>query len=463
MTSPSQYDIAVIGAGPGGYVAAIRAGQLGLKTAIIEEDELGGVCLNWGCIPSKSLLRNAEVVTLAKHGEEFGITFDNLHIDYSKAVDRSRTVVERLTKGVALLLRKNKVKQFKGRARLIGPHTLTVSPGGEDIKARNIIIATGARPRSIPPLPIDKDLVITSRQALEQRVLPASVVIVGAGAVGVEFASIYNAYGVQVTIVEMLPRVLPNEDEEVSRFLERYLSRKGIAIMTNSKVVGMTRDGAAATVHVEGPDGSAQVQCGSVLVAIGVQANIEDLGLEQAGVASDQGFITIDDNMATSTPGVYAIGDVTGKLLLAHAASAQGVHAVEHIAGLEPQSLSYQDMPKATYSNPQVASFGLTEQQARDQGHEVLVGKFPFLASSKAIASGHTEGFAKLVTDAKHGEILGGHIIGAEATELLAELSMTRLLEGTVSELGWMVHSHPTLSETLKEAALAARGGAIHI
>ena len=463
MASRSEYDVIVVGAGPGGYVAAIRAGQLGLKTAVVERDEIGGICLNWGCIPSKALLRNADVVTLVKHAGEFGITYDNLQVDYSKAIDRSRTVVTKITRGVAHLLRKNKVDHIKGEARFIDAHTLTVTPSEDVLQAKNIIIATGARARTIPPLPIDGEQVITSREALEQKDLPSSAVIVGGGAVGVEFASIYNAYGVNVTIVELLPRILPNEDEEISQQLERSLSKRGITLMTSTKVADMTPNGNRATLQVEGADGTTEVQCDKVLVAIGVQGNVEDLGLEKAGISTEGGFIQIDGGMATGVPGVYAIGDVTGKLLLAHVASAQGVFAVETIAGLEPPALSYQDMPKATYCSPQVASFGLTEREAREEGYDVKIGKFPFQASGKALTLGDTEGMIKLVTDAKYGEILGAHMIGAEVTELLAELSMTRMLEGTVTELGWMVHSHPTLSETLKEAALAARGQAIHI
>ena len=463
MASRLEYDIVVVGAGPGGYVAAIRAGQLGLKTAVVERDELGGICLNWGCIPSKALLRNADVVTLVKRAGEFGITYDNLQVDYSKAIDRSRTVVTKLTRGVAHLLRKNKVDHIKGEARFTGAHTLTVTPSEDVLQAKNIIIATGARPRTIPSLPIDGEQVITSREALEQKDLPPSAVIVGGGAVGVEFASVYNAYGVNVTIVEMLPHILPNEDEEISQQLERSLSRRGIALMTSSKVAGVTHNGNRTTLRVEGADGTAEVQCDKVLVAIGVQGNVENLGLEKAGISTEGGFIQIDAGMATGVPGVYAIGDVTGKLLLAHAASAQGVFAVDTIAGLDPPALSYQDMPKATYCSPQVASFGLTEREAREEGYDVKVGKFAFQASGKALTLGDTEGMIKLVTDAKYGEILGAHMIGAEVTELLAELSMTRMLEGTATELAWMVHAHPTLSETLKEAALAVRGQAIHV
>ena len=463
MDSSTEYDIAIIGSGPGGYVAAIRAAQLGLKTAIIERDELGGVCLNWGCIPSKALLRNAEIVSLFKRAHEFGITYENLEVDYSKAIDRSRSIVPKLTKGVEYLLRKNGVTHIKGEARFKDANTLIVKPKEDEILAKNVIVATGARPRMIPALPLDGDRVISSRQALERKDLPNSVVIVGGGAIGVEFASIYHAYDVKVTLVELQDRIVPLEDEEISHQLERSMSRKGITIMTNSKVEGMVDNVEHLIVSIDGSEGKTDLKCQQILVAVGVNGNVEGLGLEEIGVTIDKGFIQIDQHMATSVPNVYGIGDVTGKLLLAHSASTQGVHAVEKIAGLDPQPLSYLDMPKATYCDPQIASFGLTEAQARNEGHEIKIGKFPFQANGKALALSEPNGFVKLVTEANHGEILGAHIIGPEVTELLAELSMTKMLEGTIDELGWMVHSHPTLSETLKEAALDAKGEAVHI
>ena len=470
-----EYDVVVIGAGPGGYVAAIRAAQLGLKTAVVERDELGGVCLNWGCIPSKALLKNAEILSLLRRAEEFGFYFDNLRVDYAKAVDRSRSVVERNTRGVAYLLRKNKIDHIVGEASLSkaeglrDSHTIEVAPEGRVIRTKNVILSTGARPRSIPALPVDGELVMTSRHALELRQLPSSVVIVGAGATGVEFAYLYNAYGVNVTVVELLPHVVPNEDEEISQQLENALSREGITFMTGSSVTEMT----PVTLGPEGQGGSRlkvessneveEIDCEKVLVAIGVQANTENLGLDSVGVATERGFIQIDDNMSTNVPGVYAIGDVTGKLLLAHVASAQGVMAAETIAGVESQPLDYVTMPRATYCLPQIASFGLTERQAGEQGYSVKIGKFPFQASGKAVAMAETTGMVKLVVDEKYGELLGAHLIGPEVTEMLAELSIARLLEGTTLELGWMVHSHPTLSEAVKEAALATDGRAIHI
>ncbi len=458
-----EYDVVVVGAGPGGYVAAIRAAQLGLRTAVVEMDELGGVCLNWGCIPSKALLKNAEILSLLHRADEFGFQFDNLRVDYGKAVDRSRKVVDRNTKGVAFLLRKNKIDHIKGVATLRDAHTIEVSPDGQIISTKNVILATGARARSVPALSVDGQLVMTSRHALELRDLPASIVIVGAGATGMEFAYLFNAYGVKVTVVELLPRVVPNEDEEISQELERALSKEGVSFMTDAKVTGMTPVEGGTSLKIESSNGIKDVECEKVLVAIGVQANTEDLGLERVGVDTDRGFIEIDGTMSTNVPGVYAIGDVTGKLLLAHVASAQGVMAAETIAGEESQPLDYVTMPRATYCLPQIASFGLTEQQARDQGYDVKIGKFPFQASGKAVAIGETTGMAKLVVDEKCGELLGAHLIGPEVTEMLAELSVARLLEGTTLELGWMVHSHPTLSEVVKEAALAADGRAIHI
>ena len=457
-----EYDVVVLGAGPGGYVAAIRASQLGLKAAVVERDEVGGICLNWGCIPSKALLKNADVVSLVRRADEFGIYFDNLRFDFTKAIERSRQVVQRLTRGVGFLLKKNKVEVVKGEARLKDASTVEVSDG-QTLRAKNVILATGARPRTIPPLPVDGELVITSREALELKDLPGAVAIVGGGATGVEFAYLYNTYGVKVTVIEMLPHLLPNEDEEISAELEKSFAKQGISVMTGSTVNSMSRNGDRAELKVLKGAEEVLVECDKVLVCVGVKANSDNLGLAELSVATDRGLVQIDEKMSTNVPGVYAIGDVTGKLLLAHVASAQGINAVETIAGMEPQSLDYQTMPRATYCHPQVASFGLTEKQAQEQGLEYKVGRFPFQASGKALAIGDTEGLVKVMTDSEHGAILGAHLIGPEVTELLAELSMTNLLEGTTTEIGWLVHSHPTLSEALKEAALAADGQAIHI
>jgi dihydrolipoamide dehydrogenase len=459
----SDYDVVVIGAGPGGYVAAIRAGQLGLKAAIVERDALGGVCLNWGCIPSKALLKNAEILSYIHRSEEFGLRFDNFHADYSVAIDRSRKAVDRNVRGVTYLMRKNKVDHIAGTGRLSGNGVVEVAPEGQKLNAKNIIVATGARPRSIPSLPVDQDRVITSRESIVLKDLPGSMVIVGGGAIGMEFAYLYKMYGVEVTVVELLPRLIPNEDEEISRQLERSFSRHGINVMTGAGVTGLEDGANGLTVKVDKDGVEHSINCDKVLVAIGVQPNSNDLGLEELGIATQSGYIQIDDNMSTNVPGVYAIGDVTGKLALAHVASAQGVTAVERIAGMETQPLDYTLMPRATYCQPQVASFGLTEAQARDQGYDVRIGKFNVQANGKAVAMGETEGMVKLVVDSRHGELLGGHMIGPEVTELLGELSLTRLLEGTTLELGWAVHAHPTISEMLKEAALDAQGRALHM
>ena len=459
----SEYDVVVIGAGPGGYVAAIRAGQLGLKTAIVEREALGGVCLNWGCIPSKALLKNAEVLSYFHRAEEFGLSFDNFHADYAAAVDRSRKVVDRNVRGVAYLLRKNKVDHIVGEGRLTAKGTVTVAPEGTTLNAKNVILATGSSPRTVPSLPIDGDQVISSRESIVLKDLPASLVIVGAGAIGVEFAYLYHTYGVEVTLVELLPRLVPTEDAEISQQLERSFSRSGINIMTGAGVTGLEQSAKGLQVTVEKDGVEQSIACDKVLVAIGVQPNSDGLGLEELSIETSRGNIQVDDNMATNVPGVFAIGDVTGKMALAHVATAQGVAAAEHIAGRETQSLDYSLMPRATYCQPQIASFGLSEEEAQEQGYEVKIGKFNVQANGKAVAMGETEGMVKLVVDAKYGELLGGHMIGPEVTELLGELALTKLLEGTSLEMGWAVHPHPTISEMLKEAALDAQGRALHM
>jgi dihydrolipoamide dehydrogenase len=458
-----EYDLAVIGAGPGGYVAAIRAAQLGLKCAIVEKEALGGVCLNWGCIPSKALLRNAEVVSYFRRADEFGLKFDNFSADFNAAIERSRKVVDRNVRGVSYLLRKNNVDHIAGEAVLRGNGVVEVAPEGNRLQARNIVIATGARPRSIPTLPVDGERVITSKEAIVLADLPDSIIIVGGGAIGLEFAYLYRMYGVEVTIVELLPRLAPGEDEEISRGVERSFGRHGINIVTGAAVTGIS-DGDSKLQVTVSKNGSDQViACDKVLVAIGVQPNSENLGLESLGVTTENGYVQVDDRMATNLPGIYAIGDVTGKMALAHVASAQATVAAEVIAGLEPQPLDYTMMPRATYCQPQIASFGLTESQAVEAGHDVKIGKFNVQANGKALGMGETEGMIKLVVDSRYGEILGAHLVGPEVTELLGELALTRLLEGTTLELGWLVHAHPTISEIIKEAALAAEGRAVHM
>jgi len=435
-----------------------------MRTAVIERAEIGGICLNWGCIPSKALLRNAEVLSLVNEADRYGIEVSGVSADFGKAIDRSREVVDRLTKGVAYLLKKNKVDVISGTGSLVDAGTVRVEgESPQTLTAKNIMVATGARQRGLPNLPIDGKVVITSRQALEMREAPGRVVIVGGGATGAEFGYLYKSYGSEVTIVELLPRMVPLEDEDVGNQLTRSFKKMGVKVMTDSQVLGITTESGVAKVSVSKGGNESVIECDRVLVAVGVTGNIEDIGLEAAGVQSERGFIPVDDAMQTNVPGVYAIGDVTGKLLLAHVASAQGVTAVETMAGLQPPALDYDLMPKAVYSRPQVASFGMTEQAAREAGRELKIGKFPLSASGKALALGETDGFIKVVADAEIGEILGVHMIGAEVTELLGEASLAKLLEGTTTEIGWLVHPHPTISEGLKEAALAAEGEAIHV
>lgn len=466
MATDSAYDVAVIGGGPGGYVAGIRAGQMGLRACVIEREALGGVCLNWGCIPSKALLKNAEILSYIHRADQFGLRFDNFEADYAVAVSRSRRVVDRMTRGIGFLLRKNNVAQIAGAGRILAPGAIEVTGadgGASRVEARNIIVATGARPRSIPPLPVDGARIVTSREAIVSDKVPGAVAIVGGGAIGAEFAYIYRMYGAEVTIIELLPHLVPNEDAEISQQLERAFGREGIALRTGAGVVGAQTDAGGVTLTISKDGATEEARFDQALVAIGVQPNTEDLGLESVGVATERGYIAIDDRMATNVPGIYAVGDVTGKLALAHVASAQGIAAVEAIAGEEVQPLDYTMMPRATYCHPQVASFGLTEAQAREQGYEVKIGRFNVQASGKAVAMGETDGLVKLVIDANYGELLGGHLCGPEVTELLGELSMTKLLEGTTLELGWAVHAHPTISEMVHEAALDAEGRAIHM
>ena len=460
----ADYDVVVIGSGPGGYVAAIRAGQLGMKTAIVERSDVGGVCLNWGCIPSKALLRNAEVVNLFRRASDFGITAENIQYDFGQAIDRSRQVVNSLTGGIRFLLKKNNVEYIDGLGKLKTSNQIEVlGDTSRVLDTENVILATGARFRPVPQLDIDEKIVISSRQALEMREVPKKAVIVGGGATGVEFAYLYRMYGSEVTIVEMLPRLVPLEDEEISKHLERSFQKQGIQSMTGAKVESLDIRTDEAVVTVSDANGSTDLQCDKVLVAVGMQGNIEEIGLEDIGVITERGFVSVNERMETNIDGVFAIGDVTGKLLLAHVASAQGVLAVESIAGMESPVLDYDLIPRATYCHPQIASFGLTEKQARDRGLKVRVGQFPFSASGKAIALGDTDGMVKIVVDDELGDVLGAHMIGSEVTELLGEIGLAKMLESTTKEIGWLVHPHPTISEMIKEAALAAEGEAIHI
>ena len=459
----SKYDVVIVGAGPGGYVAAIRAGQLGLKVAIVEREEVGGVCLNWGCIPSKSLLKNAEVLSLMKQADKFGITFDNMQYDLSKAMNRSRQVADRLVKGVQYLLKKNKVDLVKGEGRIAGTGTVEVSPEGKKLDTKNVIIATGSRPRLLPGLQFDSEVIISSYDALKLTEIPPKLIVVGGGAIGVEFAYFYRTYGSEVTIIELLPHILPNEDEEISILLEKSLSKLGIEILTGCSVQKITKQKGKGKVLFSSESGEKEIEGDKILIAIGVMGNSENIGLEKLGVKVEKGFINVDEKMATNVEGVYAIGDVTGPPLLAHVASAQGVLAVETSAGHETTPLVYEDMPRATYCHPQVASLGLTEAQAKERGFKVKVGKFPFSASGKAIALDDYEGMVKFVVDEEFGELLGAHIIGPEASELLSEIGVAKQLEYSADDIARTVHAHPTLSEAIMEAALAAGEGAIHI
>ncbi len=463
----SEYDVIVIGAGPAGYVAAIRAAQLGQKTAIVDKEWLGGVCLNVGCIPSKALLYNAEIAhTLRKRGKELGFSFENLELDFGEAVRRSRQVSSRLVRGVNFLMKKNDIEVHMGRGQLTAKDTVSVTDEEgkiSELKAKNIILATGAHAMVIPGVEVDGEKVVTYWEAILQERLPKSVIIVGSGAVGVEFATIWNAYGTEVTIVEMLPRVVPAEDEEVSKELAKAFSKEGIKLMTSTRVEAIEHTDSGVQVRLSGEEGESTLEAEQALVAIGFRPNSKDLGLEALGVqTNDQGHIEVDDRMRTSVEGIWAIGDVTGKLMLAHVGSAMGIICAENIAGVDSSTLDYRMMPRATYCHPQIASFGLTEAQAAEEGFEVKVGRFPFQANGKALGIGDYGGWVKLITDARYGEILGAHMIGPAVTELLPELTISQMMELTAAEIARNVHAHPTLSESLMEAAHDAEGHAIN-
>jgi len=465
MSNQFDYDVLVLGGGPGGYVAAIRAAQLGLKTALVEKEHLGGVCLNWGCIPTKSLIRNADIVHLFERGKEFGFKVTGLEFDYKVAVKRSRQVSKRLVKGVGFLMRKNQIEVVNGFGRLTGPHTLDVE--GKTLSAAHIILATGASPALLPGVEVDGQRIVTYRQAIVQDELPERIVIVGAGPIGMEFAYVYNAYGVQVTVVEMLPHILPNEEPEVAAVVAKAFRKVGVKLLEGTRTEHIEVGDEGVRVRVKSLDSGEEetLDADQVLIAIGVRPNSQGIGLEAAGVeVSDRGWVPVNEVMQTNVPHIYAIGDLNGKLPLAHVASAQGIVAAETIAGVETVPIDdYSNMPRCTYCHPQVASLGLTEAQAREQGYDVVTGSFPFQANGKALGLGEKEGFVKIVIDAKYHEILGVHMVGPEVTELLPELSLARMLELTPEEIGRNVHAHPTLSETIMEAAHAALGHAIHI
>ena len=463
----SKFDLVIVGSGPGGYVSAIRASQLGMNVACVETEKLGGVCLNIGCIPTKALLSSALLVQEVRDGEKHGIQAEALTFDLGPAQARSAKVAEQMGRGVKGLFKKNKVTHIEGFGRLAGPGKVEVERDGERVtlEAAHVILATGSRPRGLPFLEIDEDRVLSSTGALAQTEAPGSILIVGAGAIGMEFADVFSAFGSDVTIVEALDRVLPLEDEEVSAFMARSYEKRGMDVFTSAKVAAadVREDG----VHVEFRDAAGEAHAltvDRVLLAVGRAPNTEDLGLDTVGVRKDErGFIEVDERMATNVEGVYAIGDCVGRQLLAHKASHEGIVCVEHIAGEGHGTVDYGNVPNCTYCHPEVASVGLTEAQALEKGFDVQVGKFPWVGIGRAVAAGHTDGFVKIVRDRKYSEILGAHIVGAQATELIAEFVVGRHLESTVEEMERAIHPHPTFSEGVSEAALAALGRPIHI
>ena len=461
-----NYDVIVVGSGPGGYVTAIRASQLGLKTAVIEKESLGGICLNWGCIPTKALLKSANVFDYINHAEDYGIKVNDYKADFNGIIKRSRSVAEKMSGGVQFLMKKNKIDIIMGNGKVLPGKKVQVTDDkgkNTEYSAKHIIIATGARSRQLPNLPQDGEKVIGYREAMVLPKLPKKMVVVGSGAIGVEFAYFYNAMGVDVTIVEFLPNIVPVEDEEVSKQLLRTFKKQGMKIMTESTVEKVDNKGKSCTVTVKTKKGEEKIDCDVVLSAVGIEANIQNIGLEDVGIVVDKGKIIVNDYYETNIPGYYAIGDAVPGPALAHVASAEGITCVEKIAGLNPESIDYGNIPGCTYCSPEIASVGMTEQAAKEAGHEIKIGKFPFSASGKASASGHNDGFIKLIFDAKYGELLGGHMIGANVTEMIAEIVAIRRLETTGHELIKTIHPHPTMSEAIMEAAAAAYGEVIHM
>ena len=462
-----NFDLLVIGSGPGGYVAAIRASQLGLKTAVVERESLGGICLNWGCIPTKSLLKSAQVYEYFLHAADYGIALDgSVKPDFEKVVGRSRSVAEGMSKGIEFLFKKNKIEVINGTGKLKSPGVVEVigSDGKVvEVKANHIILATGARSKELLNLKQDGKKIIGYREAMTLSALPKSMVVVGSGAIGSEFANFYNTMGCQVTLVEFLPAVVPLEDEEVSKQLERSFKKAKMKVMTSSSVESVDTSGKLCKVKIKTPKGEVEVDAEVVLSAVGVTPNLENIGLEELGIEMETGKVKVDDYYRTNVNGVYAIGDIVGGPALAHVASAEGITCVEKIAGHNPHPVDYSNIPGCTYTSPEVASVGMTEKAAKDAGYELKVGKFPFTASGKAAAAGAKDGFVKLVFDARYGELLGAHMIGANVTEMIAELVVARKLETTGEEIIKAVHPHPTMSEAVMEAAAAAYGEVIHI
>ena len=467
--SETQFDITVVGGGPGGYVAAIRAAQLGMKTCVIERERLGGICLNWGCIPTKALLRTSEVYHLMQHAADFGLHADNIGYDISRVVDRSRKVAAKLSGGVAYLMKKNKIEVFDGTARLKGKGTIAIAgkDGASlpDIQAKHIILATGARARTLPNLEADGKLVWTYKEAMVPQVMPKSLLVVGSGAIGIEFASFYRTLGADVTVVEIMDRVLPVEDHEISDMAQKAFEKQGMKILTGTSVEALQKNADSVTATVKKPDGSTEaISVDRVILAVGIAGNVENIGLEDVGVKVDRGHIVIDEWCRTGVDGVYAIGDVAGPPWLAHKASHEGVICVEKIAGIDGlHPLNTSNIPGCTYCHPQVASIGMTEQKAKDEGRDIRVGRFPYQGNGKAIALGETEGLIKTIFDAKTGELLGAHMIGAEVTELIQGYGIAKTLETTEAELMHTIFPHPTLSEMMHESVLDAYDRVMHI
>ncbi len=462
----SKFDLIVIGSGPGGYVAAIRASQLGMKVAVVEKEELGGVCLNWGCIPTKALLKSAQVFDYIKHAKDYGISVENYAMDFASMIQRSRNVAGGMSKGIEFLFKKNKIEKILGFGKLVSNKQVSVTDkdGKETIyEANHIILATGGRARELPNIKIDNQKIVGYRKAMVLEKQPKSMVVIGSGAIGVEFAYVYNTIGTKVTIVEYLPTLVPLEDEEVGKQLEKEFKKSGMSVMTNSTVESVDTSGEGCKVTVKTGSITNVIECDVVLSAVGVTANIEGIGLEKVGVATDKGKVIVDEYYRTNIKGVYAIGDIVKGQALAHVASAEGIICVEAIAGHHPEPLNYGNIPGCTYCSPEIASVGMTEKQAKEAGYEVKVGKFPFSASGKASAGGVKEGFVKVIFDAKYGEWLGCHMIGANVTEMIAEAVVARKLETTGHEIIKAVHPHPTMSEAIMEAAAAAYGEVIHL
>jgi len=463
-----NYDLIVVGSGPGGYVTAIRAAQLGMNVAVIERSELGGICLNWGCIPTKSLLKSAQVLEYLQHADQYGLSVDgNVTADFGKVVSRSRAVAEKMSKGIQYLLKKNKIEVLNGFGKLVAKNTVEVTANDgtkKNYEAKHIILATGARSRELPNLPQDGERIIGYRQALTLEKLPKTMVVVGSGAIGSEFAYFYSTMGTKVTLVEFMPTILPVEDEEVSKQMGRSFKKAGIKVLVKSSVESVEGTKGNLKVNIKNKKGEIDVhECEVVLSAVGIATNIEGIGLEELGVKTEKAKVLVDDFFRTNVEGVYAIGDIVPGPALAHVASAEGICCVEKIAGMDVSPIDYTSIPGCTYTTPEVASMGLTEKAAKEAGHEIKVGKFPFSASGKASAAGANDGFVKLIFDAKYGELLGAHMVGANVTEMIAELIVARKLETTGHELLKAIHPHPTMSEAIMEAAAAAYDEVIHI